>query len=99
MLTNTSSIGTTICGSSSRGVCQMLNSPNNNAATITSGVSGESIKACAIFPANPRFTNASPHPWAMLKPSSHQVPGYQDSAPRLLPHLVLTTPQPDCLYF
>src|SRR5208337_210406 len=99
MLTNTSSIGTTICGSSSRGVCQMLKSPNNNAATITSGVSGESINECAIFPANSRFTNVSPHPWAMWQLFFHPVLGCQDSAPRLLRHSAQTTLQPDCLYF
>src|SRR5208282_507047 len=99
MLTNTSSIGTTICGSSSRGVCQMLKSPSNNAAIITSGVSGESINACAIFPASPRFTSASPRVLSLRQSSFHPIPGFQDSAPRLLRHSVLTIPLPDCLHY
>src|SRR5271169_189834 len=49
--TNTSSMGTTIWGSSSRGVLRMLNAPRSSAATITSGVSFESMKLWAMRPA------------------------------------------------
>ena len=33
----------------------MLNTPSKSAATITSGVSGESMKACAMVPASTSF--------------------------------------------
>src|SRR5208337_3073704 len=98
MFTNTSSMGTTICGSSSRGVCQMLKSPNDKAATITSGVRGESIKPCAIFPASPRFTDASPRQPALRQSSFHQAPGCLDSPPPHLRHSVRTAVRPDSLY-
>src|SRR6516225_1515808 len=60
-------MGTTICGSSSRGVWRMANAPSNRAATITRGVSFESMKPRATFPARPcRF-----QPGAECAPSAN----------------------------
>src|SRR5512146_2749651 len=49
--TNTSSMGTTICGSSSRGVCHTANPPSSRAAMMARGVSFEAMNACATLPA------------------------------------------------
>ena len=51
--TKTSTIGTMICGSSSRGSFQTANAPSSSEAAITSGVSFELIKVRANRPAVP----------------------------------------------
>ena len=51
--TKTSAKGTTICGSSSRGVASTAKNPRSSEAKMTSWVSLESMKACATRPANP----------------------------------------------
>ena len=51
MRTKTSSMGTTICGSSSRGVIRMAKAPASSAPAMNSGVSLELMKACATRPA------------------------------------------------
>ncbi len=51
MLTITSSMGTTICGSSSRGVIRMAKAPASSAAAMNSGVSFEFMKVRATSPA------------------------------------------------
>ena len=53
MATITSTIGTLICGSSSRGNNTMAAVPNKMAAMMSSGVSLESMKAAATRPAMP----------------------------------------------
>ena len=101
MLTKTSSMGTTICGSSSRGVCQILNRPSKSAATITSGVSGETMNACAMVPARPRFTRASSCAVSLTeRPSFRRVPACLDSAPPRPRHSVRTKLQtcPRCSF-
>ncbi len=49
--TNTSSMGTTICGSSSRGVIRIAKAPASSAPAMNSGVSFELMKVRAISPA------------------------------------------------
>src|SRR5512138_3808873 len=49
-----STIGTTIWGSSSRGVIFTAKAPSSREAATISGVSSESMKARAILPATPR---------------------------------------------
>ena len=49
-----STIGTEICGSSSRGSETSATSPNTNAASRNSGVSGDVMKARVSAPAIPR---------------------------------------------
>ena len=49
-----STIGTEICGSSSRGSEISATSPNTNAASRNSGVSGDVMKARVSAPAIPR---------------------------------------------
>ena len=56
--TKTSIIGTMICGSSSRGSFQTEKTPVSSDAAMISGVSFESIKACAKRPARPSFVHA-----------------------------------------
>ena len=51
--TKTSTIGTTICGSSSRGSATTASAPRATDATMMSGVSFELMKAAAIRPAMP----------------------------------------------
>ena len=51
--TMTSTIGTRICGSSSRGVARRASAPRPREAAMTSGVSLLSRKAWATLPANP----------------------------------------------
>src|SRR5881394_3758216 len=53
METSTSTIGTLICGSSSRGSTSTAASPNSTEVTITSGVSLESMNVFAMRPAMP----------------------------------------------
>ena len=53
MFTNTSTIGTLICGSSSRGRRKMAAKPSNTAVMTISGVSLELMKICATRPAGP----------------------------------------------
>src|SRR5579859_7723645 len=43
-------MGTTICGSSSRGVFMMASAPSSSAATMVTGVNLERMKPAAIFP-------------------------------------------------
>ena len=59
MFTITSTIGTLICGSSSRGSKTIAAMPSRTAATMISGVSFESMKARAIRPATPLDRGAS----------------------------------------
>jgi len=54
MFTITSTIGTLICGSSSRGRSMIAAMPSRTATMTMSGVSFESMKACAMRPATPR---------------------------------------------
>ena len=49
-------MGTTICGSSSRGVTTTAKMPSRIEATTRSGVSFDLIKALAILPAGPRIS-------------------------------------------
>ncbi len=49
-----STIGTDICGSSSRGSVSSATSPKAKAATRKSGVSGEAMKARVSPPAMPK---------------------------------------------
>ncbi len=51
--TITSAKGTTICGSSSRGVLMIASAPRSNAAIMMSEVSLESSEAAARRPARP----------------------------------------------
>ena len=51
--TSTSTIGTLICGSSSRGSIHTANTPSNTDVMMMSGVSLESMKARAMRPAMP----------------------------------------------
>ena len=53
MSTNTSIIGTMICGSSSRGSASTAYTPSSSDATMTSGVSFEWMKAAGQAPATP----------------------------------------------
>ena len=53
--TNTSAIGTMICGSSSLGVTTTANIPRIIDASIISGVSFDCINALAILPDIPKF--------------------------------------------
>src|SRR5688572_28616520 len=53
--TKTSTIGTMIWGSSSRGNFQTANTPSKTEPAITRGVSFELIQARANVPAGPRF--------------------------------------------
>ena len=53
METITSTIGTLICGSSSRGSINTANTPSNTDVMMTSGVSLESMNARAMRPAMP----------------------------------------------
>src|SRR6266511_3078588 len=53
MDTSTSTIGTLICGSSSRGSISTAASPSSTEVTMTSGVSLESINVRAMRPAMP----------------------------------------------
>jgi len=50
-----STIGTVICGSSSRGVSSTAKAPTSSDAMIRSGVSLESMKKWATLPAGPRL--------------------------------------------
>ena len=54
METSTSIIGTLICGSSSRGSRSVAAAPSSIEVMTISGVSFESMNACAIRPARPR---------------------------------------------
>jgi hypothetical protein len=54
METITSTIGTLICGSSSRGSSTIAAAPSKTDAMTTSGVSFESMNAAAMRPAMPR---------------------------------------------
>ena len=54
MATITSTMGTLICGSSSRGSSTMAAPPNRTAAMMMSGVSLESMKDAAMRPAIPK---------------------------------------------
>ncbi len=62
--TKTSTIGTMICGSSSRGNFHTAKAPSNSEPAITSGVSFDPIQARANFPAGPSvrstFTGGPP---------------------------------------
>ena len=49
----TSAIGTTICGSSSRGVATIANRPRSSAPTMMSGVSLLPMKSAAMRPDKP----------------------------------------------
>src|SRR6266496_1872079 len=60
--TKTSIIGTTICGSSSRGSMRTAPTPSRIEATTTSGVSLDLMKACASFPAGPSPSLITPAP-------------------------------------
>ena len=51
--TRTSTIGTMICGSSSRGSATMANAPSASEAPMKSGVNFELMKAAASRPAAP----------------------------------------------
>src|SRR6266540_1739504 len=53
MDTSTSTIGTLICGSSSRGSISTAASPSSTEVTMTSGVSLESMNVFAMRPAMP----------------------------------------------
>ena len=53
MFTMTSTIGTLICGSSSRGKSTIAAMPSKTATMTMSGVSFESMNACAMRPARP----------------------------------------------
>ena len=58
--TITSTMGTRICGSSSRGVARRARAPRPREAAMRSGVSLLSRKAWATLPANPTFMMLSP---------------------------------------
>ena len=53
--TMTSTIGTLICGSSSRGSSTIAAAPSSTEAMMISGVSLESMNAAAMRPATPRW--------------------------------------------
>ena len=57
--TITSTIGTLICGSSSRGSMMTANKPSSTEVMTTSGVSFESMNAWATRPAGPRVWGVS----------------------------------------
>ena len=54
MDTSTSTIGTLICGSSSRGSITTANTPSSRDAMTMSNVSFESMNDCAMRPAMPK---------------------------------------------
>ena len=54
MDTSTSTIGTLICGSSSRGSMTTANTPSNSDAMTINSDSLESMKDCAMRPAMPK---------------------------------------------
>src|SRR5579875_1009765 len=74
IVTKTSIIGTTICGSSSRGVSRMAKAPTRMAKIITRGVNFELMKARARRPASPRVFIVPPrdHLAAAGRPSRWQ---------------------------
>jgi len=69
----TSTIGTLICGSSSRGSRTMAPRPRRIEVTTRSGVNFESIKARAMRPAKPNFTGGSRSGAGfMVRPPGHR---------------------------
>ncbi len=68
-------MGTTICGSSSRGSFQTANAPIKSEAAITSGVSLESIQAWAKRPAGPRRLPFTGEPLCGRRPPARAAAG------------------------
>src|ERR1039457_4390804 len=78
MDTSTSTIGTLICGSSSRGSITTANTPSSSDAITISSVSLESMNDCAMRPAMPRCDGG----WGddiILKSSKLQAPSSREA--------------------
>src|SRR5487761_2072478 len=81
MDTSTSTIGTLICGSSSRGSITTANPPSSSDAMTISSVSLESMNVCAMRPARPGGEDDFGDD-ITLESSKHQHPTSRE-APRL----------------
>src|ERR1035438_706240 len=73
--TKTSTMGTTICGSSSRGSFHTAKTPSNSDPTITRGVSFDLIQALANLPAKPRICSLFMAVPVLFGASANQPPG------------------------
>ena len=82
--TKTSTIGTMICGSSSRGSFHTAKAPSSREPAITRGVSLEPIQTLANFPARPSgwsvFTGGPPR-CLLLALSHRQGPAERERSP------------------